>query len=216
MVDSTRLIRNGVRGLVLAAVAVSSACTPLDDALVAVFGRSMRDQRSLDPYEHPLPPADGAVSFASGNFPTAPFDVNVGQPEPLDSEPPPFTPAMVGQRDPVIMNLQNPVPPTDQSLARGQVLFERMCAPCHGTDGVGANAYIIEVHPVLTAYNVAGAQAAAYPDGYIYALIRSGRGLMPSYGHQVSHFDRWHIVNYVRQLQANAGQGGADADGGQE
>ena len=24
---------------------------------------------------------------------------------------------------------------------------------------------------------------------------------MPPYGHQIPNFDRWHIVNYVRQLQ---------------
>ena len=36
-------------------------------------------------------------------------------------------------------------------------------------------------------------------------MIRLGRGLMPPYGHQISHFDRWHVVNYVRQLQRNAG-----------
>jgi len=35
--------------------------------------------------------------------------------------------------------------------------------------------------------------------------VRVGRGLMPAYGHQVSHFDRWHIVNYIRLLQRNAG-----------
>ena len=117
---------------------------------------------------------------------------------------------MVLLGDEAVIGLQNPVPPTDQSLARGQELFDRVCAVCHGTDGVGANASIVEVHPLLAAYNLAGEQAAAYADGYIYGMIRVGRGVMPAYGHQVSHFDRWHIVNYVRQLQANNGQGGAD------
>ena len=45
----------------------------------------------------------------------------------------------------------------------------------------------------------------AYSDAYLYAMIRVGRGLMPEYGSRVTHFDRWHIVNYVRQLQAQAG-----------
>jgi hypothetical protein len=48
-------------------------------------------------------------------------------------------------------------------------------------------------------------------DGYIYGMIRVGRGLMPPYGHQVAHFDRWNIVNYVRQLQRNAGTPGMPA-----
>ena len=138
----------------------------------------------------------------------------MGQPEALAQEPPPFTQLMLLQQDSAVVSLQNPVPPTDQSLARGQVLFERVCAPCHGVTGVGAEAYIVEVHPLLAAYNLAGAQVAGYTDGYIYGMIRVGRGVMPAYGHQVSHFDRWHIVNYVRQLQVQSGVGAsADAAG---
>jgi mono/diheme cytochrome c family protein len=198
----------------LCLLVLSTGCTPLDDALVAIFGRSMRSQPSFDPYENPRMPADGSVPFAAANFPAAPFEVNLGQPEALAQEPPPFTQLMLLQQDPVVMNLQNPVPPTDQSLERGQVLYDRVCAPCHGEAGVGAQAYIIEVHPLLAAYDLAGAQAAGYTDGYIYGMIRVGRGVMPAYGHQVSHFDRWHIVNYVRQLQVQSGVGAsADAAG---
>ncbi len=159
-------------------------------------------------------PAEGSVPFASANFPAAPFELNIGQPESLAQEPAPFTQLMLLQQDPVVLGLQNPVPPTDQSLARGQVLFNRACAPCHGESGIGAEAYIVEVHPLLAAYDLAGAQVAGYTDGYIYGMIRVGRGVMPAYGHQISHFDRWHIVNYVRQLQAQAGVGpSADAAG---
>jgi mono/diheme cytochrome c family protein len=201
------------RVLALALVAVSSACTPLDDALVAIFGRSMRSQRSFDPYENPRLPAEGSVPFASGNFPAAAFEVNVGQPEGLAQEPPPFTAMMILQQDERVVGLQNPVPPTDQSLARGQQLFDRSCAPCHGVSGLGADANLFEVYQLLGAYDVAGAQVAGYTDGYIYGMIRMGRGMMPSYGHRISHFDRWHIVNYVRTLQAQQGNTGQDADG---
>ena len=38
-------------------------------------------------------------------------------------------------------------------------------------------------------------------DGYIYAIIRHGRGIMPRYGDKIQGIDRWHVVNYVRQLQ---------------
>ncbi|HET9947641.1 MAG TPA: cytochrome c, partial [Longimicrobiales bacterium] len=96
------------------------------------------------------------------------------------------------------------------SLARGEELFTRICSVCHGIDGVGANSRIAQYHPALPAYNLSGPQVAAYSDQYIYALIRVGRGLMPAYGDRISHFDRWHIVNYVRQLQARAGNFPAD------
>jgi mono/diheme cytochrome c family protein len=45
---------------------------------------------------------------------------------------------------------------------------------------------------------------AAYSDQYLYAMIRVGRGLMPEYGSRITHFDRWSVVNYVRQLQRQA------------
>ena len=75
----------------------------------------------------------------------------------------------------------------------------------HGETGVGAEAYIADKHPLLPIYNLSGPQVAGYTDGYIYGMIRVGRGLMPAYAHQISHFDRWHIVNYVRTLQRAAG-----------
>jgi hypothetical protein len=43
-------------------------------------------------------------------------------------------------------------------------------------------------------------------DGYIFAVITVGRGLMPMYGDNIPAPDRWHIVNYVRSLQRQAGQ----------
>jgi len=94
-------------------------------------------------------------------------------------------------------------------MARGEELYVRVCAPCHGEQGIGQEAYLVEEWPALVAYNLAGEAVQGYADGYICGVIRVGRGQMPQYGHQVTHFDRWHIVNYVRQLQAeyNAGQG---------
>jgi mono/diheme cytochrome c family protein len=53
---------------------------------------------------------------------------------------------------------------------------------------------------------------AAYSDPYIYAMIRVGRGVMPEYGSRITHFDRWHVVNYVRRLQTQAGNIPAGAE----
>jgi mono/diheme cytochrome c family protein len=189
------------------ALATFAGCKPMDDALVFVFGRSMRDQRSFDPYELTHPAPQNSVAFASGNYPAEEGQVNVGQPEGADV--PPFTQldlGVPGVGGPAIQGLVNPTNPTSpESLARGEELYMRWCVVCHGPAGVGTGAYIAAYHPVLPAYNVSGAQVAAYSDAYIYAMIRVGRGLMPEYGSRVTHFDRWHIVNYVRQLQRRAG-----------
>lgn len=194
-------------GAAVLAVVALGGCKPLDDAMVAVFGRSMRDQRSFDPYENTRPAPENSVAFAAGNWPSADGEWNLGQPEGVSI--PPFGQGdlgVPGVGGPVIQGLENPTDPTSAaSLERGEEIYLRFCVVCHGADGVGANAYIIDYHPALIAYNISAEQVAGYSDPYIYAMIRVGRGLMPSYGARITHFDRWHVVNYVRQLQANAG-----------
>jgi len=197
--------------LLLASV-TAGACKPLDDAMAAVFGRSMRNSVSFDPYENPRLPDPNAVSFASGNYPAAPGMVNVGEPEGLEEDVPPMTQADVTPPGSDAVNgLVNPVPPDSVSLARGQVMYERMCSVCHGPNGLSQEAPILPKFGVVAAFNLATGNAVGYTDGYIYGMIRVGRGLMPSYGHRITHFDRWNVVNYVRELQRQAGQtpGGA-------
>lgn len=189
-------------------------CKPLDDVAVLIFGRSMRDQRSFDPYENPRGAPENSVAFASGNYPAAPGEVNLGQPEGVDV--PRFTQldlGVPGEGNEVIQGLVNPMDPSDAvSMARGEEIYLRFCVVCHGPDGVGINAYIADKHPLLPAYNLSGETVAAYSDQYIYAMIRVGRGLMPEYGSRITHFDRWSVVNYVRQLQVQAGNTPAGGD----
>lgn len=196
----------------LALITVATGCKPLDDTMVAIFGRSMRDSPSFDPYENPLPPPEGSVSFASGNSAFEPNELNQGQPE--GGSEPYFTQAdmmPVGTGNAVVQSLTNPLARDDEwALERGQELYERVCVVCHGAAGMGAGANIIDKYPALAAYNVAGPQVAGYSDQYIYGMIRVGRGLMPAWGYHVRPIDRWAVVTYVRQLQAQAGNGGEE------
>ncbi len=198
MADNRKSRRRGGRSMAaILALLVLGGCTPVDDLMVAIFGRSMRVQPSFNPYENPQLAPEGSVSFSSGNFPAAPHSVNLGSPD-GQAPPPPITPLMLLQGDPRAVGLENPVGPDAASLARGQEMYLRACAPCHGDVGGGGG-------PV-TAFGVPNwslleDSALNLSDGYIYSIIRVGRGAMPAYGHQITHYDRWHIVNYVRQLQ---------------
>jgi hypothetical protein len=42
-------------------------------------------------------------------------------------------------------------------------------------------------------------------DGYIFGMIRNGRGLMPPYN-RIEEMDRWDVVNYLRALQGGNAQ----------
>lgn len=194
-----------VRQVRLAALALllgtgASACIPMDNLMFSIFGRSMRSQPSFDPYENTVQPPEGSVPFAAGNFPAQRGQVALGQPEGA-AIPAPVTQVDLVSRPEVVNALMNPVPADAESLARGQVVFNRACAPCHGTAGAGDG---LVTQAGMIPMPLTSPQARGYSDGYIYSLIRIGRGLMPPYGHQVSHFDRWNVVNYVRQLQAQA------------
>jgi len=202
---SNPIVRQGGRVVALLLVALTgAACTPMDDVMVSIFGRSMRDQPSLGTYERPLMPPEGSVPFAAGNFPVAPGVVNLGQPEgseiPVAVTPIQITQALANPDDfPHVTGLENPVAASAASLARGQEVFERACSPCHGNGGAG-DGLVATVAPVY-GYSLLDEQPRGLSDGYIYSIIRVGRGAMPAYGHQLTHFDRWHVVNYMRQLQ---------------
>jgi len=198
------MVNGRTKWVILAVSLFAASCSPLDDALAGIFGRHMRDSRSFDPYENTIAPPENAVPFASGNMTPGVGRLNTGQPE-MGVMAPPFVQADLPIDGSAPMGIINPVAPDSVSLNRGEVMYNRVCGVCHGVEGIGAGSTIIDKYPLLVAYNLSGPRVAGLSDGYIYGILRVGRGLMPAYGHQVSHFDRWHIVNYIRSLQRNAG-----------
>ena len=75
------------------------------------------------------------------------------------------------------------------------------CEVCHGPAGNPQEAAILPKLQLMMAFPLASGGALIRSDGYIFGMITTGRGVMPPYGHQVSYYDRWNVVNYVRQLQ---------------
>ena len=85
--------------------------------------------------------------------------------------------------------------------AAGDTLYENFCSVCHGPTGNADGT----VSRQIAAPSLLTARARAYRDGYIYSIIRYGRGVMPRYGDKVyDPTDRWAIVNHVRKLQSRA------------
>lgn len=96
--------------------------------------------------------------------------------------------------------LVNPTPASAASLANGRMYFQINCAVCHGDRGMGDGP--------ATKYGMPGIAIASdatrgRSDGYIYGMIRNGRGLMPTYN-RIEELDRWDVVNYLRALQSGA------------
>jgi mono/diheme cytochrome c family protein len=85
--------------------------------------------------------------------------------------------------------------------AAGDTLYQNFCDVCHGPTGNADGT----VSRQIGAPSLLTTRARAYSDGYIYSIIRYGRGVMPRYGDKVyAPAERWAIVNHVRKLQAQA------------
>jgi mono/diheme cytochrome c family protein len=99
--------------------------------------------------------------------------------------------------------LRNPTPPDSASLATGRKYYVINCAVCHGMLGKGdglATKYGVFPFPLVSG------PALSRTDGYIFGMIRNGRGNMPSYN-RIEEKNRWDVVNYVRGLQGTLGAG---------
>jgi mono/diheme cytochrome c family protein len=189
--NAARRRRPLLAGLALLSLAAGTACTRIDDALASVpIFAFMRNSPAFDPYEHPLPPAPGSVPYLSPNGPVLP---------PLAATDQALNAWAAGPWG------QNPFAADDQAvLAQGQVMYDRHCAVCHGVAGTGDGPMFGQGRFPLMPSLIAP-PATGLSDGYVYGVIRAGRGLMPGYGARMTHDERWAIVVYVNALQAAAG-----------
>ena len=204
-----------VRALLVAAVALGSAgCeawynrVPSPDQLwyIIPWFDHMIQQRSVHPYESGAVPrntvpgtvpitggeANWEAEFKAGNSATADRLVNphAGGTMAADS--------LRDTGGPEVASFPGTL------AARGDSAYGTYCAVCHGMTGNGQS----PMTPRFPAPSLLTPQARGRSDGYIYSMIRYGRGLMPRYGDKVYRpEDRWAIVNHVRRLQG----GGADA-----
>jgi S-disulfanyl-L-cysteine oxidoreductase SoxD len=168
-----------------AALLLLAACDP--DYVVHHVGwfATMRHQRSVKPYSQPArPPVAGTV--------------------PVTGAEPDSIPVAVADR------MANPRTRTAESLNRGKWVYETYCLVCHGESGKGNGPISATAGgPFPGIRDLTDAVARGRSDGYLFGVVTyaqaMGRGLMPRYGDKIHGTDRWDVVNYVRQLQQEAG-----------
>jgi mono/diheme cytochrome c family protein len=96
--------------------------------------------------------------------------------------------------------ITNPVAADARSLENGRKYYQINCAVCHGDRGAGDG---LAVRFGMAGINVVSDVTRARSDGYMFGMIRNGRGLMPTYN-RIEEPDRWDVVNYLRALQSGA------------
>ena len=96
------------------------------------------------------------------------------------------------------------VPTEEAGLARGRVLFQRLCATCHGADGRAqvvlkdAKDYPVIARDLTAPWTFRG---GSHPED-IWLRLTTGLppGPMPSVADQTTPDERWDLVNYVLSL----------------
>lgn len=104
--------------------------------------------------------------------------------------------------------LKNPVPPTPVNLARGEVMWNRVCATCHGSGGKGDGG-VIPRFP--NPPNLLIPKYFDYPEGRIFHVATFGgpEKIMQGLADQISAEDRWKAILYLRTMQAEAAKASA-------
>ena len=100
------------------------------------------------------------------------------------------------------VELINPESATAETLLRGKTVYTTFCADCHGDTGAGDGIlYSSGLYPMQPRL-LTGKDADKLKDGEIFHSITLGFGSMGAHGSQIRTDDRWKIVLYIRQLQA--------------
>jgi mono/diheme cytochrome c family protein len=96
-------------------------------------------------------------------------------------------------------DLTNPFKTTAEISERGKYIFTNNCAVCHGVGGAG-DGPVVPKFPNPPSFKTETSRARS--DGELFHVITRGRLNMPSHEAQVSAEDRWKVILYIRQLQA--------------
>jgi mono/diheme cytochrome c family protein len=128
------------------------------------------------------------------------YNIHYGQPQGM-----PTTAAILPMKlELMTVREQNPLQPTSENLAHGKVLFETVCAPCHGQIGKGDGSVVhLLAHKPA---NLLTGVSTNLPDGYVFGYIRNGGIWMPSYDDAMSATERWQIVLYMRDVEKKYGE----------
>jgi mono/diheme cytochrome c family protein len=98
--------------------------------------------------------------------------------------------------------LINPESPTAEVLSRGKAVYTTFCSGCHGDTGEGdgplyaSGLYPLKPRPLINE------KADNLKDGEIFHTITLGFGSMGAHGSQIRPEERWKLIHYIRQLQA--------------
>ena len=93
--------------------------------------------------------------------------------------------------------VSNPIAPTSDSLAAGQVVYERYCQTCHGMNGHGDGPGAAGLEPPPADLTV---HVPHHGDAHMFGFISNGieGTAMVGLGESLTDDEIWHVINFVR------------------
>lgn len=87
----------------------------------------------------------------------------------------------------------SPITFNDDLKTSGKAIYEANCKSCHGDPGKGNHA---DLDPIPI--DPASRKFQEHTDGEIFYILRTGRGLMPSFSGVLTEMERWAAIAYIR------------------
>jgi mono/diheme cytochrome c family protein len=95
---------------------------------------------------------------------------------------------------------ENPVKPTDASIAEGNQDYQKFdCAVCHAKNGNGKGFMAGASHYACRDWRDP-ASLKNFTDGELFYVINKGKGYMPAYEHKINPRNAWMMVGYIRSF----------------
>jgi mono/diheme cytochrome c family protein len=94
---------------------------------------------------------------------------------------------------------ENPVKPTESSVAEGKKLYGYQCAMCHGDKGDGKGDMVESMKLNLKDWTKAES-LKELTDGALFYILEKGKGKMPGQEGRMNATQKWNLVNYIRSL----------------
>ncbi|MGI9147151.1 MAG: CopD family protein [Chloroflexota bacterium] len=111
-----------------------------------------------------------------------------------------------------VVNIRDPVPPDERSLAIGKDIYTTYCETCHGETGRGDGPTGLRLVPRPADLRV-HTSPGVHTDGELFYWVSYGfpNSAMPAWKAVLTEDQRWSVINYARATLGNSGQTAAAA-----
>lgn len=106
------------------------------------------------------------------------------------------------------VELQNPYGHPDSESAQlqdsirlGGDIYRVFCISCHGVKGAGDGP--VPLRGFVPPPSLVTGKSREMKDGQLFHILTYGQNIMSSFAGQLSPAQRWNVINYIRNMQAN-------------